>query len=130
MKKRLIGAIIILFVGWSTFAQDNDSYQDELLELEPKSEHEKALFVTLNLLKQYHYRKLNLDDSISSVVFDNYLNSLDPSKAFFLKSDIEYFEKYRDKIDDELVNSHQVKVYNEYMVHKDRVDDNSLVNNN
>ena len=77
-------------------------YQDTLQDLEPKPEHAHALYVSLNLLEQYHYRKLKLSDSISSIMFDNYMSTLDRSKAFFLKSDVEYFEKYRYQLDDEL----------------------------
>jgi len=76
--------------------------QEKLEEINPNPEHPQALFVTLNLLDRYHYRKIELDDSLSSVIFDNYISSLDPSKSYFLEKDIKYFERYRTELDDQL----------------------------
>ncbi|GAB4244551.1 MAG: carboxy terminal-processing peptidase [Ekhidna sp.] len=75
---------------------------DSLKVLEPKEEHPSEAYVITNLLKRLHYRKLALSDSISSVVFDNYFESLDPNKAYFYQSDIEKFEEYRYLLDDQI----------------------------
>ncbi len=56
--------------------------------------------VIFQLLNFYHYKKQPLNDSLSSVVFDEYLKSLDFNKSYFLKSDIEKFETFRNKFDD------------------------------
>ena len=45
------------------------------------------------ILSRYHYKKIDLNDSLSSVIFDNYIKSLDYNKSYFLKSDIDKFEK-------------------------------------
>jgi len=44
-------------------------------------------------LEERHYAKLEYEDSLSSQHLDNYLESLDSSKMFFLAPDIVEFEK-------------------------------------
>jgi carboxyl-terminal processing protease len=53
-------------------------------------------------LEERHYAKLEYEDSLSSQHLDNYLESLDSSKMFFLAPDIVEFEKYRTVMDDQL----------------------------
>ena len=106
-------------------AQKQPAAQEELVILVPSPEHSKALFITLAYLDKYHYRKLKLNDSLSAVVFANYIDGLDPSKVFFLQSDLDYFEKYKLQLDDELLaekldfgfqifNLYQTRVLDQY----------------
>lgn len=60
---------------------------------------EQAKWIT-EALAGYHYQKLQMNDSLSSAIFDSYLKVLDANRSFFLASDIASFEKYRYKIDD------------------------------
>ncbi len=103
MSSRIVAvvAIALLFTG-STVHADVRVGDDSLQVLKPLPEHENSLFVILNLLNQYHYRKQPLNDSISTVIFDNYVSSLDPNKVYFLQSEIDYFGKYRTQLDNEL----------------------------
>ena len=93
---------ILIFFLESIYAQSRTSLQEELNTLVPLPEHSKALFMTSAYLEKYHYRKIKLNDSLSAIVFTNYFDGLDPSKVFFLKSDFDYFEKYKFQLDDEL----------------------------
>jgi carboxyl-terminal processing protease len=54
------------------------------------------------LLSQHHYRQSPLDDALSSLVLNAYLDSLDFSRSYFLASDIAGFEPYRHTLDDAL----------------------------
>ncbi|MBK8182776.1 MAG: carboxy terminal-processing peptidase [Candidatus Competibacteraceae bacterium] len=54
------------------------------------------------LLSQHHYRQSRLDDRLSSLVLDAYLEDLDPSRMYFLDTDIAGFERYRATLDDAL----------------------------
>ncbi len=56
----------------------------------------------VNLIENYHYKKVSINDSFSSDVFDRYIKSLDPGKTYFLKSDLDEFEQFRNKLDDDL----------------------------
>ncbi|MFY0688609.1 MAG: carboxy terminal-processing peptidase [Cyclobacteriaceae bacterium] len=97
--RRFIVIVLVWLAGVNVFA---GGISDTLKVLEPKPEHAQSLYVALNLLEQYHYRKMPMDDSLSAVMYDNYFSSLDPAKSFFLKADVAYFEKYRELLDNEL----------------------------
>lgn len=94
--------------------------QDSLKVLEPKTEHPRVLFIIINLLEQYHYRSLSLNDSLSEVVYENYVSALDPTKSYFLASDIEYFDKYRDDLDNQLKGSSLAFGYQIFSIFRDR----------
>jgi len=48
-----------------------------------------------NLFERSHYRQAPVNDPVSSLLLDRYLESLDPSRSYFLASDVAEFEKYR-----------------------------------
>src|SRR5262249_26603439 len=53
-------------------------------------------------LRHNHYLQKPLDDAESSAIFDKYLEELDPSRVYFMASDIQALEKYRYELDDAL----------------------------
>lgn len=55
--------------------------------------------LTVQLLAKEHFSGRELDAKLSEQVFDEYLRTLDPSRIFFLKSDVDKFaQEYRDTI--------------------------------
>lgn len=58
-----------------------------------------------NVLNTSHFAPQKINDEFSPKVFDHFIESLDYSKRFLLKSDVENLEKYRNKLDDEFKNS-------------------------
>lgn len=56
------------------------------------------------LIENYNYKKIKLNDSISSLILDKYIKALDPSKTYFQASDIKDFEQYRNTLDDDFRN--------------------------
>mgnify|MGYP000123784502 FL=1 len=58
---------------------------------------------SLHQLLGRHYQKQRLDDDLSSKIFDLYIESMDGTRSYLLKSDIAEFEKYRLKLDDGLI---------------------------
>ena len=70
-------------------------------DLKPTSDQlDAAAEIAANL--KHHYRRLEFDNSLSSQVLDSYLEDLDPNRQYFLASDIREFERYRNKLDDQL----------------------------
>ena len=66
-------------------------------------EKDKMLLELLTfVIEKGHYNPAAIDDTFSKGVYKDYLNALDPSKRFFLQSDIDEFAKYETKIDDEI----------------------------
>ncbi|SDK80077.1 carboxyl-terminal processing protease [Pedobacter sp. ok626] len=56
------------------------------------------------LIENYNYKKIKVNDSISSLVLDKYIKELDPYKYYFQASDIKEFEKFRFSLDDDFRN--------------------------
>ena len=89
---KILLVIITLSVAlWSFIpkVKESDPEKDKLLI-------ELLAFV----IEKGHYNPAAIDDTFSKGVYKDYINALDPSKRFFLQSDIDEFAKYETKIDD------------------------------
>ncbi len=53
-------------------------------------------------LTQGHYQPQEINDEFSEAIFTDFIEGLDPAKRFFTQEDINSFEVYKDKIDDEI----------------------------
>ena len=56
------------------------------------------------VLEKGHYSPVELNDDFSKKVYKKYLDNLDPTRRFFLQSDINEFSKYETSIDDMIKN--------------------------
>ncbi len=56
------------------------------------------------VIEKGHYDPAKIDDNFSKGVYKSYLESIDPSKRFFIQSDIDEFAKYETKIDDMILD--------------------------
>ncbi|PIB35144.1 tail-specific protease [Reichenbachiella sp. 5M10] len=93
-------SVVLWLLIFQTFASQGFVVGDTLPELVPADKHWKETYLINNLLKKNHYRKQELNDSLSSVIFHNYFESLDYNKSYFLASDVDYFSKYEYELDD------------------------------
>ena len=75
----------------------------EIAGLEYTETHVQTTKEILDKLEQSHYRKLALDDRLSSQLFANYIDTLDPLKSYFYASDLTQFEVYGSLLDDALL---------------------------
>jgi carboxyl-terminal processing protease len=53
-----------------------------------------------DIISHEHYRRAPLDDHLSSLILDRYLDAIDGARSYFFASDIAEFEKYRYELDD------------------------------
>ncbi len=67
-------------------------------ELEPSERHRKVARLVGEVIERSHYRQAVLDEKMSSQVFDRYIESLDPSRSYFLAADIAELERFRFKL--------------------------------
>ncbi len=68
-------------------------------------EKDKLLLELLTfVIEKGHYDPAAIDDTFSQGVYKDYIQGLDPSKRFFLQSDIDQFAKYELQIDDMINN--------------------------
>ncbi|MFC4699476.1 carboxy terminal-processing peptidase [Glaciecola siphonariae] len=68
--------------------------------LEQEKQHSISAKRISDLFTRAHYKKIEINDELSEKVFERYLDSLDSSKHFFLASDVNAFNDYRDKFDE------------------------------
>ncbi len=83
-------------------------------DLKPTLTQEKVEAYVTKIFSGYHYRKFNVNDSLSSKMYDNYLSDIDRGKLYFLASDVQYFEKYRTQLDEALSNGDLTAAYDIY----------------
>ncbi|MBY0543085.1 MAG: carboxy terminal-processing peptidase [Sphingobacteriaceae bacterium] len=74
---------------------------DGVQNIKPDEQQSLVLREVVQLIENYNYKKIKINDSISSVIFDRYIKALDPSRYYFLANDIKEFEKYRTTLDDD-----------------------------
>jgi carboxyl-terminal processing protease len=68
-------------------------------------ERDKLLLELLTfVIEKGHYNPAVIDDAFSKGVYKDYIAALDPSKRFFLQSDINEFSKFELELDDQLIN--------------------------
>jgi carboxyl-terminal processing protease len=99
MKRNYKILLVVTFLSLSllafksNYANSTDPDKDKLL-----------LELLTFVLEKGHYSPVTMDDEFSKGVYKDYLEALDPSKRFFLQSDIDEFSKYELELDDELQN--------------------------
>ena len=75
------------------------------------------------ILQRYHYRKFNLNDSLSGVIFDRFLKSMDNNRSYFYASDIANFEKFRYQFANDIKNGNLDQPFRMFNVFKDRINE-------
>lgn len=88
--------------------------------LKPAPQYPKEAMLVTQLLQYRHYKKIPIEDSLSSVIFDDYIASFDNNRVYFLKSDIDSFNKYRFELDDDLKDGKLDFPYEFFASFKDR----------
>jgi carboxyl-terminal processing protease len=75
-------------------------------------EKDKLLLELLTfVIEKGHYDPAKIDDNFSKGVYKSYLEGIDPSKRFFIQSDIDQFAKYELQIDD-MINNRDLTFFN------------------
>jgi carboxyl-terminal processing protease len=124
MKKLLLSVFLSFFTVLAFGQKDIPKYSYE--DLEPTATHQKVEQFVTQFLNNYHYQKFNVDDDLSSKVFDNLIESIDMSHSYFTKAEMEAFEKYRYVLDDALLSGDleiPFMVFNKYRKkYKERFD--------
>jgi carboxyl-terminal processing protease len=99
MKKsyRILIAVVSLSVTLFAFTTNSKKTIDP--------DRDKLLLELLTfVIEKGHYNPAVIDDNFSKGVYKDYIIALDPSKRFFLQSDINEFSKFELELDDQLNN--------------------------
>jgi len=89
--------------------------------LQPDRDEVIASLNVVELLKRHHYSKPPLNDARSAIIYDSYIKLLDPSRSYFLASDIAEFDKWKTQFDDFLKSGNLDPGFTIYKRYLDRV---------
>jgi len=126
MKKFIIALVLLTAVSFFLATSSGKITSAELLPdsvktLEPLPYHSQEEQLISTILSRYHYQKFKLDDSLSGVIFDRYLKTLDGAKSYFTASDINDLEKYRYSFDDNIIEGNLEPAYKIFNLFRDRL---------
>jgi len=98
MKKNFVlGLLVILIAGASC------SFTNKSIENDDKDK--LLLDLITYVLERAHFEPRDINDSFSESVYEDFLDIIDPTKRYFLESDIKEFEQYKFQIDDQIRNT-------------------------
>ena len=135
---------LVIFLSSPTWSHSEAEYKPTELKLDKGSNHEisghqytriapiadakRRYKEILEKLQEKHYKRLEINDALSKLYLNAYIESLDPQKSYFLESDIVEFNKWRNLLDDFLLNgevSPGYAMYNRFLL---RAEDQLLKN--
>ncbi|WP_044174162.1 carboxy terminal-processing peptidase [Flectobacillus major] len=128
MKKYLIALVPVTLLAVLGLRSTSHSAEKNIAvaykytedDIKPTETQKKVEELVTQILGNYHYRRVPLNDSLSSKIFDNYIKELDGNKMNFTKQDIDDFEKFRYTIDDQLQSGDLTAAYQIYNVYRKR----------
>jgi carboxyl-terminal processing protease len=74
------------------------------VDFAPTDRHAKVARLVSSMFERSHYRQAPVNDPVSSLVLDRYLESLDGARSYFLAADVAEFERYRYQLDDAITD--------------------------
>lgn len=120
--KKIFGLLIFFLI--SIVSSDiilSDTTEIEFKNLVPENQHKRSSQLISHILTSTHYKKRSIDDSLSSEMYNRFIEKLDYNKLYFLQSDIDFFDQYRYDFD-EFVENGQISVaYDIFNVYQKRM---------
>ena len=116
---KLITLLLLVFFTPITLSNDLLDHVPALLKNNP--EHSHLLKLVAAISEQGHFSKKKITNESSHLILNNYLNTLDSQKIYFTQSDINYFQRYRYKIDDALKNGNLEPIFDIFRIYRLRV---------
>ena len=92
--------------------------------LESDQRHRQISRMVTRFVERAHYSRVRVDDELSELVLDNYIEALDANKHYFLESDIIYFDRYRQELDDVLRSGNLEPVFDIFRLYRLRAQQN------
>ena len=122
MKHLFPSTALALFIGLGVLPFSANTFAANSWDnLQPDRDEVIASLNIVELLKRHHYSKPPLDDARSAIIYDSYLKLLDPSRSYFLASDIAEFDKWKFQFDDFLKSGDLNPGFTIYKRYLDRV---------
>ena len=98
----VLACLLAVLLGVLPSAPSANTTESTQPLLESTERHRKVSGLVTKLSERAHYTKTRIDNEFSAVLLENYLESLDSNRSFFLQSDIDTFQRYRYSMDNVL----------------------------
>lgn len=93
-----------------------------LLESTPRQQ--QVARMTTRFVERFHYARQDIDDRLSEQILKYYLEALDGNRQHFLESDVVYFSRYRNSLDDVLTSGDVQPVFDVFRLYRLRAQQN------
>ncbi|MDG1571883.1 carboxy terminal-processing peptidase [Robiginitalea sp. M366] len=98
MKRNLLLVFFVPLIAIASCSFTNRSFESD--------DKDKLLLDLITyVLERGHYEPKDINDDFSASVYEDFLDVIDPTKRYFLASDIAEFEQYKFQIDDQIHNT-------------------------
>ncbi len=101
MKRNLAYALIVMLIAVASCSFTNNSEKN----FDNDDKDKLLLDLITYVLEKGHYEPKEINDDFSVSVFEDFIDVIDPTKRYFLQSDIDEFEQYKFQIDDQIKNT-------------------------
>lgn len=120
MKRIFFAGTLVLGIFFSFTSKGTD--RADTTRLRSKPVYGKEAKVIAYILDKNHFRKIALNDSLSSSILGEYVKSLDNNKTYFTQADLNLFNKYKYSIDDLTRDENVEPAFEIYSVFRKRFD--------
>ena len=128
MTQRLI--FLSIFFIWSSLLVGSTISNNHLLNpsdtltvIKPDNHYQIENQLITSILTRYHYKEFDINDSLSIIIYDRYLDALDNGKNYFILSDIEEFNAQKLQLDDKLFKGDIQFYYDVFNVYLKRLNE-------
>lgn len=98
MRRNLAYFLVVMLVAVASCSFTNKTFEND--------DKDKLLLDLITyVLEKGHYEPKEINDDFSVSVFEDFIDVIDPTKRYFIASDIAEFEQYKFQIDDQLKNT-------------------------
>ncbi|RWY52443.1 carboxy terminal-processing peptidase [Mucilaginibacter gilvus] len=71
-------------------------------DLQPDEQQSVVMKTVAGMVSNYNYKKVPLNDSISAIIYTEYLKKIDENHNYFTAGDVKEFEQYKTVLDDDI----------------------------
>ncbi|PIB23324.1 tail-specific protease [Maribacter sp. 4U21] len=98
MKRNLAYVLVVMLIAVASCSFTNKTFEND--------DKDKLLLDLITyVLEKGHYEPKSINDDFSANVFEDFIDVIDPTKRYFLATDIKEFEQYKFQIDDQIKNT-------------------------
>jgi len=112
-----------LFSGYTFIDKPFLNLSDTLTVIKPANHYQIENQLITSILTRYHFKDFEINDSLSNMIFNRYLEVLDNGNNYFLASDIESFNSQKFNLDDNLFKGDLQFYYDVFNVYINRVNE-------